>query len=109
MEIQVAVRRNPKHPTFDAFDYNTRGSVDEVGGARAAGYAEWMAEQQKAEAKVMKSTREWREEQATERRKAAKNYDKGESDDADAGGDGAKKRKNKKKKGGGAQPGAATS
>lgn len=33
LEIQIAVRRNPKHPTFDSFDCNTRGSVDEVGGA----------------------------------------------------------------------------
>eukprot|EP00435_Cladocopium_sp_Y103_P018992 s1272_g4.t1 len=81
LEIQVAVRRNPKHPTFDSFDYNTRGVVDEVGGARAAGYAEWMAEQQKAEAKALKSTREWRQEQATERKKSHKDQDRDSSDD----------------------------
>lgn len=105
LEIQVAVRRNPRHPTFDAFDYNTRGSVDEVGGARAPGYAEWMAEQQKQEAKTLKSTREWREEQATERRRAAKNQtDKAESDD-EAGAE--KTKKKKKKKPSGAAGGAA--
>ncbi|CAK9088616.1 Uncharacterized protein SCF082_LOCUS41845 [Durusdinium trenchii] len=86
LEIQTAVRRNPKHPTFDAFDYNTRGSVDEVGGARAPGYAEWMAEQQRAEAKVLKNTREWRDEQAAERRRAAKTSgDRADSDDDPAG------------------------
>ena len=105
LEIQVAVRRNPRHPTFDAFDYNTRGSVDEVVGARAPGYAEWMAEQQKQEAKTLKSTREWREEQATERRRAAKNQtDKMESDD-EAGAE--KTKKKKKKKPSGAAGGAA--
>ena len=105
LEIQVAVRRNPKHPTFDTFDYNTRGVVDEVGGARAAGYAEWMAEQQKAEAKSLKSTREWREEQAAERRKAHKGQDRGSSDDDGTGKPGGKKKKKKNK--GGAPDGAA--
>ena len=35
LEIQTAVRINPKHPTFDSFDYNTRGTVDPVGGVRS--------------------------------------------------------------------------
>ena len=95
LEIKVAVRRNPRHPTFDSIDYNTRGAVDEVGGTRAAGYAEWMAEQQEAEAKTLKSTRQWREEQAAERRKADKHQDRDSSDD-----DGTGKKKKKKKKGG---------
>ena len=47
LEIQIAVRRNPKHPTFDSFDYNTRGSVDEVGGARASGYFEWIRQRRR--------------------------------------------------------------
>ena len=99
LEIQVAVRRNPKHPTFDAFDYNTRGTVDEVGGARAGGYAEWIAEQQKIEAKTLKSTREWREEQASERRRAGRfNQDKDDEDEAAPSG--GKTNKKKKKKGG---------
>ena len=109
IEIQTAVRRNPKHPTFDSFDYNTRGTVDEVGGARAPGYGEWMAEQQRIEAKALKSTREWREEQATERRRTAKGATgKDDSDDDD---DEAKRKKNKKKKkkDGGAAGGAAAS
>ena len=109
LEIQTAVRRNPKHPTFDAFDYNTRGSVDEMGGARAPGYAEWMAEQQRAEAKSLKSTREWREEQASERRRAAKSSgDRHDSDDDEIDATGKKKKKTKKKSGG-APSGATTS
>lgn len=108
IEIQTAVRRNPKHPTFDSFDYNTRGTVDEVGGARAPGYGEWMAEQQRIEAKALKSTGEWREERATERRRTAKGATgKDDSDDDD---DEAKRKKNKeKKKDGGAAGGAAAS
>lgn len=108
IEIQTAVRRNPKHPTFDAFDYNTRGSVDEMGGARAPGYAEWMAEQQRAEAKSLKSTREWREEQAQERRRTGKGTGgRDGSDDDEGGGDGGKRKKKTKKKSGGAGSGAA--
>ena len=102
LEIQTAVRRNPKHPTFDAFDYNLRGTVDEVGGARASGYAEWVADQQKAEAKTLKSTREWREEQAGDRRRSGRNNDKDDSDDDDTAGAGDKKKKKKSKKGGAA-------
>ena len=98
LEIQTAVRRNPKHPTFDAFDYNVRGNVDEVGGARASQYGEWIAEQQKAEAKALKSTREWREEQAADRRRANRGADKDDSDEDDSVG-GVKKKKKKKGKG----------
>ena len=101
LEIQIAVRRNPKHPTFDSFDYNTRGSVDEIGGARAAGYFEWTAEQQKAEAKTLKSTREWRQEQEADRRR-----NKNDKDSSGEDGDGAKTKKKKKKKKGGAPTGA---
>ncbi|CAK9071939.1 unnamed protein product [Durusdinium trenchii] len=98
LEIQIAVRRNPKHPTFDAFDYNLRGTVDEVGGARAFSYAEWVAEQQKVEAKTLKSTREWREEQAADRRRAGRAAEKDDSEEDDHGGDGGKKKKKKKNK-----------
>jgi len=107
LEIQIAVRRNPKHPTFDSFDYNTRGTVDEVGGARAAGYFEWMAEQQKAEAKTLKSTREWRQEQEADRRRTHR----GEKDRDSSGEDGeaGKGKKKKKKKKGGPPTGADAS
>lgn len=107
LEIQVAVRRNPKHPTFDAFDYAARGSIDEVGGARASSYGEWMAEQQKNEAKTLKSTREWREEQNAERRRATRQVD-ADDDDDDEEKPGKKKKKKGKKKTGGAPGGAAT-
>ena len=100
LEIQIAVRRNPKHPTFDSFDYNTRGTVDEVGGTRAAGYFEWMAEQQKAEAKTLKSTREWKQEQEADRRRAHRGEKDRDSSGEDGGGGKGKKKKKKKKKGG---------
>ena len=99
LEIQTAVRRNPKHPTFDSFDYNLRGTVDEVGGARASQYAEWIAEQQKAEAKALKGNREWREEQAADSRRAGRVPEKDDSDDDEGGGGGPKSKKKKKAKG----------
>ena len=110
IEIQTAVRRNPKHPTFDSFDYNTRGSVDEVGGDRAPGYGEWMAEQQRIEAKSLKSTREWREEQASEGRRTAKGATgKDDRDDEEDESKRKKNKKKKKKKDGGTGGGAAAS
>lgn len=107
LEIQTAVRRNPKHPTFDSFDYNLRGTVDEVGGARASQYAEWIAEQQKSEAKALKGNREWREEQAADRRRAGRVPEKDDSDDDEGGGGGPRgKKKKKKQKAKGADGGA---
>lgn len=68
LEIQAAVRRNPRHPQFDSFDSAVAGSTDEGGGARATTYNEWLIEQQKTEVKRLKATREWREEQQSDRR-----------------------------------------
>jgi hypothetical protein len=100
LEIQVAVRRNPRHPMFDTFDHTTTGTIDEVGAARAPGYGEWMAEQQRSEAKMLKNTREWREETTSERRR--------QNQDGGALKDDAKEawKKKKKGKGGGSDSGA---
>ena len=68
-KIQQATRRNPKHPDFSGLDIGTVGSTDEAGGARVLNYSEWLGAKQKEEAKTLRSQREWRAEQAAERRR----------------------------------------
>ncbi|CAE8604544.1 unnamed protein product [Polarella glacialis] len=67
LEIQTAVRRNLQHPIFDGLDQSALGSVDEVGGACAVSYGRWLGEQQKAEVKLLRGQREYREEQLSDR------------------------------------------
>ncbi|CAE8613278.1 unnamed protein product, partial [Polarella glacialis] len=99
LEIQTAIRRNPQHPIFDGLDQSALGSVDEVGGARAVSYGHWLGEQQKAEAKLMRGQREYREEQISDRKGRsgpggeAKGGAKGDKNDS--------KKKKKSDKGGG--------
>jgi hypothetical protein len=94
LEIQTAIRRNPQHPIFDGLDQTALGSVDEVGGARAVAYGHWLGEQQKAEAKLLRGQREYREEQLNDRKGRG-----GPGGEAKGGNKGDKN--DKKKKGGG--------
>jgi hypothetical protein len=64
LDIQVAVRRNPKHPEFGGLDLDPVGETDSMGGVRAASYGEWLATESQREAKGLKAAREYREEQA---------------------------------------------
>ena len=68
IEIQGAVRRNPKHPDFTGLSHGTAGSLDESGGVRTTGYHDWPAEQQKIGGRRFKHAREHREEVAAEKR-----------------------------------------
>ncbi|CAE8614739.1 unnamed protein product, partial [Polarella glacialis] len=97
IEIQHAVRRNPQHPVFDGLDQSTIGSVDSVGGARAAEYGQWLSDQQKSEAKFLKNQREFRDEQAAERKKDSG----GGSGRGEGRGDGQGRGRGKKKEKGG--------
>ena len=71
IEIQTAVRRNPRHPQFDVMETVATSFLDEIGGARASTYGEWLTDQQKTEAKRLKAVREFREEQTADRRRRA--------------------------------------
>ena len=71
LEIQTAVRRNPRHPQFDVMEIAVTAFVDQVGGTRASSYHEWLPEQQKGEAKRLKAVREYREEASADQRRRA--------------------------------------
>jgi hypothetical protein len=62
VQIQMAVRRNPKHPTFDGLDLVMATRVDETAGVVLQDFNTWFAEEQGKEGKRMKANRLWREE-----------------------------------------------
>ena len=95
MEIQSAVRRNPRHPQFDVMESTATAFVDEVGGARATTYNEWLTEQQRSEGKRLKAAREYREEQAADSRRRRNDDD---APPSKTGGKDGKGRKTKKEK-----------
>ena len=71
LEIQTAIRRNPRHPVFDSMETTATSFVDEIGGARASSYSDWLTEQQRGEAKRMKAVREFREETTADKKQRA--------------------------------------
>ena len=93
IEIQGAVRRNPKHPDFTGLSHGTAGSLDESGGVRTGGYHDWLAEQQKIDGRQFKYAREHREEVAAEKRRQSTGPFGGGAATGGGGGPGSKKKK----------------
>eukprot|EP00974_Lingulodinium_polyedra_P087629 8494473-Lingulodinium_polyedra.AAC.1 len=77
LQIEAAVRRNPKQPDFEGLDVLVATGLDELGGVTTRRFTEWVAEQQKSEAVVLKQNRLWREERDADRKKKK---DKGQGD-----------------------------
>ena len=71
VEIQSAVKRNPKHPDFVGLGFGTQSNVDESGAIRTGAYHDWLAEQQKVDGRAAKYAREHREEMAAEKKRQA--------------------------------------
>ena len=71
IEIQSAVKRNPKHPDLMGLGFGTQTTLDESGAIRTGAYHEWLAEQQKVEGRLYKYGREHREELAAEKKRQA--------------------------------------
>ena len=69
VEIQAAVKRNPKHPDFVGLGHGTSGALDESGAVRTGQYHQWLAEQQKIDGMKFKYAREHRDELAAERKR----------------------------------------
>ena len=63
LQIQAAVRRNPKNPDFEGLEPYLAHSRDTSGLVRAPAFDKHVAEIQRAEAQVMKQRRQAREEQ----------------------------------------------
>ena len=61
VQIETAVRRNPKQPDFEGLDLLTTQVVDETGGVTTAGLSTWVAQRQKEGAQTLKQGRLLRE------------------------------------------------
>eukprot|EP00974_Lingulodinium_polyedra_P071597 6926490-Lingulodinium_polyedra.AAC.1 len=56
-QIELAVRKNAKAPDFEGLEKLVETAVDKSGAAAIPSVASWLAEQQKAEAYVLKQRR----------------------------------------------------
>ena len=64
LQIEAATRRNPRQPDFEGLDIVLDSASDEHGSLVVADYMDWVGQQQRNEATVLKAGRQWREEQA---------------------------------------------
>ena len=62
IQIEQAVRRNPKQPDYEGLDTITANMVDETGAVYTRRFTGWVGEQQRAEAFILKQSRQYREE-----------------------------------------------
>ena len=63
--IERAVRKSPKTPVFSGLDSMLSHMFDESGGIIASKYDQWVAEEQRAQAQIMRQQRMFNEERAT--------------------------------------------
>eukprot|EP00974_Lingulodinium_polyedra_P098710 9566594-Lingulodinium_polyedra.AAC.1 len=70
LQIQRAVRRCPRHPSFDGLDVMLSSQLDESGGIVTSRFDAFVAEEQKSRAQVMKQQRMWAEERQHEDKKS---------------------------------------
>ena len=61
--VEAAVRKNPKAPSFTGLEAFLSHSFDELGGVITPDFTKHIADEQRAEAQVMKQHRLWQEEQ----------------------------------------------
>lgn len=64
LQIETAVRRNPRQPDFEGLEMLTMQVLDETGGVSAAAFSAWVSSRQRDEAQVLKQGRLLREERA---------------------------------------------
>jgi len=67
--IEKAIRRNPKAPDFSGTEMFTASTFDESGGAVVSGFDKYMAQEQQAQAVILKQNRLWAEERESEKKK----------------------------------------
>ena len=63
LQIEAATRRNPRQPDFEGLDGILDTAMDEHGSAIVPKFIQWVGDQQRAEAQVLKAGRQWRDEQ----------------------------------------------
>jgi len=57
VQIQMAIRRNPKHPSFDGLDSVMSTIIDDSGAIALRGFNEWLSEEQSRDGKMLRSQR----------------------------------------------------
>jgi hypothetical protein len=62
IQIEQAVRRNPKQPDYEGLDIITANMVDDSGAVYTRKFTGWVGEQQRNEAFIMKQSRQYHEE-----------------------------------------------
>ena len=62
LQIQHAVRRGPKHPNFTGLEAMMASQLDETGGVVTSRFDQWVAEEQKTAATIVKNDRLFVEE-----------------------------------------------
>ena len=67
--IEKAIRRNPKAPDFSGSEMFTASTFDESGGVVVSGFDKYMAQEQQAQAVILKQNCLWAEERDTEKKK----------------------------------------
>ena len=96
LQIQRAVRRCPRHPSFEGLESMLSSTLDESGGIVASKFDQYIAEEQKTQSTILKQMRLWKEESTHE---GDKQHDKAQdsSDDPPTGGAGRGRRAGKKR------------
>ena len=69
VQIETAVRKNPKQPDFEGLDVVMAQPVGDTGDVATRDFSRWVAERQKDEAQILKQNRQWREERANEKKR----------------------------------------
>ncbi|CAK0788625.1 unnamed protein product [Prorocentrum cordatum] len=80
LQIQRAVKRCPRHPSFEGLGLMLSSSLDESGGVVTSKFDAFVAEEQKSQGIILKQERMYREEQESE----AKKYER-QGDDRERG------------------------
>ena len=71
VQIEAAVRRNPKVPDYSGLEVFLAANTDESGAATTVVFNQWVADRQKDQAQIAKQGRLLREEKEAEKKRAA--------------------------------------
>ncbi|CAK0792870.1 unnamed protein product, partial [Prorocentrum cordatum] len=77
VQMQRAIRRDPKHPNYVGLEDMLASALDETGGVVTSKFDEWVAQEQKTKAAIMKNTRIYAEERDAEAKRTAGGSNRG--------------------------------
>ena len=68
LQIQRVVRRSPRRPNFEGLESMLSSAIDETGGIVTSKFDEFVANEQKVAANILKQQRLWHDEADTDKR-----------------------------------------